>query len=75
MVAAAAAAAGDGRPPWCEPEDLLASLYGFTHLNCSSLQDQRSVQDFCSLLARFVKGLRVRSGRRAVGGRMGGACK
>lgn len=74
VASAAGSGGGDGKLPWCEPEALLASLYGFTHMSCSSLQDDQSVRGFLGLLARFVKSLRVRE-QLGCRRRMGGACK
>lgn len=42
---------------WCEPEELLCSLYAFTHREYSSLQSVAAVNAFCGLLSRFVASL------------------
>ena len=55
--AAAAPASGAGGSPWCEREDLLASLYGFAHKPASELQALKDVTAFCGLLERFVASL------------------
>ena len=48
---------GPPRAPWCEPEHLLASLYGFLHLPCSQLQSTSDVGAFLDLLRRYTEAL------------------
>lgn len=45
-------------PPWaCEEEHLLASIYRFTHVGCSSLQDSGTVDAFLRLWRRLLERL------------------
>lgn len=50
---------GGSKTPWCEREELLASMYNFTHRSCSSLQDEQYVRGFIGILQHFVKSLTV----------------
>lgn len=77
MAALAPADGGGGKPPWCEREELLASMYSFTHRSCSALQDEQYVRGFIGILQPFVKSLTVglMAGRGCGGGRReAGAC-
>ena len=42
---------------YCEKEELLASIYGFNHLGCSSLQSQAAVAGFRGIWECFVASL------------------
>ena len=43
--------------PYCVKEELLASIYGFTHLGCSALQEQAAIEGFYRIWERFVASL------------------
>ncbi|GLC47559.1 hypothetical protein PLESTB_000001100 [Pleodorina starrii] len=46
---------GSSGPHWCEPEELLHSLYNFTHAPASSQQSLSHIEALCGLLERFEK--------------------